>query len=387
MDCPEPIKLSTPDLPLKLKKSKKFNSRDEKGKAHEIEMGIAENSILFKAEINNGIISKKYSSIYSFDKLKQNNIFIFQENIQEIYEQLEIYINAEEVHFKLNENNITISIFTKIKKFPEINFELKPEFIDNNKIINILMEKFKNLEDENRNLKIKIENLEINYNKSINEQKSENQVLKSEIEDLKNDLNSIKEYINKKKEKERQKEMNKFPDSLIVKQEESKMICEWINPNKNIDSKLLYRVSRDGDGPEIFHKYCDNKGPTIMFAKINNGYRFGGFAGISWTSEENQWVKDKDAFLFSLNNKLKFNNNHNTDTTVYHGKDYGPDFGNTINELIICYCVQKCLTGKTNFSNDSGSGFSFTNKTLLGVNVKGKYNLDVEDYEVYSIQI
>ena len=118
MDCPEPIKLSTPDLPLKLKKSKKFNSRDEKGKAHEIEMGITENSILFKAEINNGIISKKYSSIYSFDKLKQNNIFIFQENIQEIYEQLEIYINAEEVHFKLNENNITISIFTKIKKFP-----------------------------------------------------------------------------------------------------------------------------------------------------------------------------------------------------------------------------------------------------------------------------
>ena len=101
-------------------------------------------------------------------------------------------------------------------------------------------------------------------------------------------MNSIKEYINKKKEKERQKEMNKFPDSLIVKREESKMICEWINPNKNIDSKLLYRVSRDGDGPEIFHKYCDNKGLTIMFAKINNGYRFGGFSGISWTNEENQ---------------------------------------------------------------------------------------------------
>ena len=281
MDCPEPIKLSTPDINLTLKKSKKFNSRNEKGKTHEIEMGIANNSIIFKAEIKNGIINNKYSSIYSFDKLKQNNIFIFQENIEEIYEQLEIYINAEEVHFITSENNITISIFTKIKKSPEINFELKPEFVDNNTIINILMKKFKNLEDENRNLKIKIENLGNNYNKSINEQKSENQVLKREIENLKNDLDSIKEYVNKKKEKERQKEMNKFSDSLIVKQEESKMICEWINPNKNIDSKLLYRVSRDGEGPEIFHKYCDNKGPTIMFAKINNGYRFGGFSGIS----------------------------------------------------------------------------------------------------------
>ena len=51
--------------------------------------------------------------------------------------------------------------------------------------------------------------------------------------------------------------MNKFPDSLIVKQEESKMICDWINPNRNIKAKLLYRASRDGDGPENFHKYCD----------------------------------------------------------------------------------------------------------------------------------
>ena len=33
------------------------------------------------------------------------------------------------------------------------------------------------------------------------------------------------------------------------------------------------------------------------------------------------------------------------------------------------------------------SGFSFTNKTLLGFDVKGQYNFDVEEYEVYSIQI
>ena len=96
----------------------------------------------------------------------------------------------------------------------------------------------------------------------------------------------------------------------------------------------MYRVSRDGDGADIFHKYCDNKGPTITFAKISNGYRFGGYTGISWTSQ-NKSVKDKDAFLFSLNNKLKIMNN-NTDTTVYHGKLYGPDFGSHIaNELLI----------------------------------------------------
>ena len=164
------------------------------------------------------------------------------------------------------------------------------------------------------------------------------------------------------------------------------MICDWINPNVNIKTKLLYRVSRDGDGADIFHKYCDNKGPTITFTKISNGYRFGGYSGISWASR-GVWVKDKDAFLFSLNNKLKIMNN-NTDTTVYHGSGYGPDFGSVIcNELLINNYNQKCLKGKKNFCLDSGSVFSFKNKDLVGVDAKGRCNFDVEDYEVYSIII
>ena len=159
------------------------------------------------------------------------------------------------------------------------------------------------------------------------------------------------------------------------------MIHDWINPNENIKAKLLYRVSRDGEGNDIFHKYCDNKGPTIIFAKINNGYRFGGFSGVSWTTGGYKWVKDKDAFLFSLNNKLKIMNN-NTNYTVYLG--VGPDFGDShYNELEIS---DKCLTGKNNCCCDSGSAFTFRNKDLVGVDCKGNYKFDVVDYEVYSIQ-
>ena len=160
------------------------------------------------------------------------------------------------------------------------------------------------------------------------------------------------------------------------------MICKWINPYVDIKTKLLYRVSRDGDGADIFHKYCDNKGPTITFAKKSNGYRFGGYSGISWASQGN-WVKDKDAFLFSLNNKLKIMNN-NTNTTVYHGSGYGPDFGNGAAELLLNNSY-KCLTGKQNFCIDSFSSFTFKNKDLVGVDTNGIYYFDVEDYEVYSI--
>ena len=123
MDCPEPIMIRTPDL--KTKKSRKFNSKDEQGKEHEIEIGVTNESIIFKSEINNGIITKKYSNIYSFDTLKKNNIFTFQENIEEIYDQIELYIEDEPVSSTVNENSIIIKTSTKIKKYPEIIFELK----------------------------------------------------------------------------------------------------------------------------------------------------------------------------------------------------------------------------------------------------------------------
>ena len=358
MDCPEPIKIETPDL--KQKKAKKFDLIDDKGKKHQIEIGVTNNSILFKTEIENGIITKKFDAVYTYGDLKKNNIFILQDNVEEIYDQLEIYINNEPITSKIYEDKIIITLSTKIKKYPEITFELKQEVLDKDKLINIMVDKISNLELENK-------------------------TLKTEIENLKNNLKSINEYINEQKEKEKERKKNyPFIDSLIVKEDEINMIKNWIKPNSEIKAKLLYRVSRDGDGPDIFHKYCDNQGPTIMFAKINNGYRFGGFSGISWESKRQAWVKDKDAFLFSLNNKLKIMNN-NTNSSVYHGSLYGPDFGNHKDDLIINYHGNKCLTGKKNFCDDSGGAFTFKNKDLVGIDSKGPYYFDVEDYEVYSI--
>ena len=77
--------------------------------------------------------------------------------------------------------------------------------------------------------------------------------IKSEIQNLKTQILNINS-INFKSINEHSKENNnKFSDSLIVKEGESKMICDWINPSKNINIKveLLYRFSRDGDNPEF----------------------------------------------------------------------------------------------------------------------------------------
>ena len=341
-------------------RKEKFNSKDEKGQNYEIEIAVADDSILFKSEINNEVIVKRYSSIYSFDKLKKNKLFSILENIEEIYDQLEVYIKDDQVTSKLNDNILIITLITRVKKYPEISFELKQEMMDNKQIINILIDKVAKLESKNKELE------------------SEIKYLKEENEKMKINFIEINKFLNEKKEKQRIKNSPFNGSSLILKDEEIKMVCDWIKPNAKIKTKLLYRVSKDGDG--LFGTRCTNKGPIIIFVKLDNGFRFGSFSG-NWNNK-GEWVKDKDAFLFSLNNKLKFMNN-NTNYTVYHGNI--PDFGDaSYNELVI---NTKCLTKKNNYLDNRGSAFSFQIKDLIGVEAQGQYNFDVQDYEVYSVSI
>ena len=52
-------------------------------------------------------------------------------------------------------------------------------------------------------------------------------------------------------------------------------------------------------GPQRFHAKCDNRGPTLMFVKANEGYIFGGFNPTSWVSEF-MYSECDDAYLFSV---------------------------------------------------------------------------------------
>ena len=120
-------------------------------------------------------------------------------------------------------------------------------------------------------------------------------------------------------------------DSIILEEskrfdELSKSLYEWIG-NKKMD--LIFRGSRDGMTGKMFHKKCDNKGPTIILIKNSIGYIFGGYASISWTSD-NSYHSDLDSFLFTLTNiyskgPLKFKCKDNK--SVHHLNNYGPIFG------------------------------------------------------------
>lgn len=65
--------------------------------------------------------------------------------------------------------------------------------------------------------------------------------------------------------------------------------------------RLLYRGSRDGMNGPAFHERCDHQGPTLVLVQCEEGWVFGGHAGVSWEGPyANKNVACDDAFLFSV---------------------------------------------------------------------------------------
>ena len=98
---------------------------------------------------------------------------------------------------------------------------------------------------------------------------------------------------------------------------------------ENKSFSLLWRGSHDGFDAAAFHRLCDGKANTLTIIKNTNGFIFGGFTSIPWSSMQG-YKTDSIAFLFSLTNssntplKLKVNFPENA---VYHFLNYGPTFG------------------------------------------------------------
>ena len=105
-----------------------------------------------------------------------------------------------------------------------------------------------------------------------------------------------------------------------------KKIFEWTGYST---MQLLYRGTRDGSTSDIFHKKCDNKGPTICLYENDKGNIFGGYSSISWTNSGDS-RSDPDSFIFTLSNiygiqPTKFINKE-VNNSVYHNSNNGPSF-------------------------------------------------------------
>ena len=322
---------------------------------------------------------------YSYCKNCSENLCILCEKNHNNHETIsygKIIPNENELRNKLNEirdiitlfNNDIIKIINKLNKV--INsiksiYNINNEFIQNFNIKKVNFQILQNINEINRNLKI---------NDIIRINEDNNTITKLEkIFNIYNKITEKNEII--------ENNINYFKDSLIIKDKnDSNMIKNWINSNKDIFFQLLYRATRDGDSYDNFHSKC-NDAPNISLIKLDNGRIIGGYTTIPWKSENNSYISDKEAFIFSVDSKEKYNlkKELNGNNAIYHDiSSYCCCYGYCGDDLAV---KEKFLNNNISYCCGNGEYKSFitTNYKMVGKDEKGEVKFTVSELEVYKV--
>ena len=169
----------------------------------------------------------------------------------------------------------------------------------------------------------------------------------------------------------------------LLSDEQRTLLFEFSGKTQK-NSQLLYKATRDGFDANAFHNRCNNQGATITIIRSNNGYLFGGYASVPWTSSGSYMADDK-AFLFTLINPHNIPPTKyilkpaNIASAVYHHSSYGPTFGSG-HDLNICANSNSTNSSYTNFSH------GYTDSTGQGNNTfTGNRNFLTADIEVFKL--
>jgi len=335
-------------------------------------------NIYYLEELLNNIEEKINQFRINMDKINEEKEEL-KLKIQKIFTKIRNVINDREEKLLLdvdkhfNEIYFNENIINEVKKLPnkikislQKGKEIELEWNDENKLglcingcINI-ENNIKNACELNDSLK-KCGNE--NNNKIDFYPKEEN-----EINKFLESINSFGNIFNKS---------HLIIDSKIINKNEEyiKNIKNWINKEKIITTKLLYRKTDNGDSYDTFHQLCDNKGPTLILIKGTEDFIIGGYTPLSWDSNSG-WKKDNETFLFSLTNNKVFSKNikdKNNDCSIYCSNTYGAYF---------------CCLGfkpKNNMSKGSFSSGCSYYINLNNIIPNNKNYFFVDEVEVYKI--
>ena len=147
---------------------------------------------------------------------------------------------------------------------------------------------------------------------------------------------------------------------------------------KNIQYKLLYRASRDGDSSYTFHSKCDQKVNVLFVIQTIKGLKFGGYTEKTWEVTGSA-KRDNNLFVFSLDYLKKYNcikgkENMNPD------KERGPRIGNWI-----IWVGQKFMAnpGETCSKESALNYFEGLSKDYEINNGEKKFNIN--EFEAFQI--
>ena len=256
-----------------------------------------------------------------------------------------------------------------------------------------LLEKINLLEKENNELlhsKVKHleeENIILRKNNAILTEKIKMQG--NQFEELSLSINEIKKAIIKNPQKAMNQKNSeiKLPEKSEIKSIEYELIYKEISSKlkkqvKNL--KILYKASKDGDCPKIFHKNCDDIKNTLCIYESKKNRRFGGFTTQKWNSALGEYIKDMNAFLFSLDKKKIYPNNP-LKCAIFCSPNCGPSFGGEMCEIEVF--GNKFLNNKNSVKTIESEGNSYNyyeDENALSEDGKGE-GLELIEIEVYEV--
>ena len=329
-----------------------FEIKSNTGKMFYINLLNQEEYLIITAYYISNKNKIEYESKFDISYIKKVKLFILYDTINECLEEINSGINTGKSYLVEEKNYINIFIPLNNIKFNEIMFkvDLKENInIVKNEEISELKKVIKEQNNEIMNLKNKVNQLEILVNNLL--------VFKNDI------TGKIMIKIN-----------SKIVDSYFY----ILLIKNWINDINNdsstiIKTKILYKLSKDGDSIDTFHQKCDNNSPTLLLVETTNGRKFGGYTTCVWSVNKGG-KKDGKTFLFSLDEKkmYKKKKEFENERDIYCRKDAGPTFGG--NDLYFYQTLKKGY---------SVSPYYFLDKNDLAKNIKDDF--DIKEIEIFKV--
>ena len=168
-----------------------------------------------------------------------------------------------------------------------------------------------------------------------------------------------------------------------LNEEERLQLEEWIGGKRKYFT-LLFKISKDGCDPQVFHTKCDLQGPTVTVLYTPQRSAYGAYTSIGWTGG-NIRLNDSHHFIFQLQSKGQ-NKYRRFETFIYGPEHYansGPSFFG-----LDTFNGGKCIRSDGVYKlNGSMGGFTSNYYNTRGVKASdlNDGSMDVVDLEVYKV--
>ena len=137
-------------------------------------------------------------------------------------------------------------------------------------------------------------------------------------------------------------------------------------------------MSEKGSDSKEFHKYCDNKGPTLVLIKTTKNKIFGGFTPLNWENKGEYIVDESNqTFIFSLNLMKSYDMIISKKKAIFCD-DRGPTFG--AGDILL----SKNLKNGNSYANSQCNFLSNNNLELTG-GFGENQSFETEEIEVFKV--